>query len=475
MISLVSKIAKNLSYQITSKVIGTILGLLSVGIMTRYLGQTGYGYYTSAIAFLQFFSVLADFGLQMTTTQLISKPLNNEKEIFKNIFTIRLLSSIIFIGISILVGWLSPYPLIIKQGITIAGLGFAFIHLQTVFVSIFQHHMDMKAVAFGEISGRLALLGGVWLTAANNFSLHYMIWAVAFGAIVNVGVLWRCATKYIKVRLAFDFSIWKKIWKTTWPLAITIALTLVYFRADTIVMSYARPQNEVGLYGATYKVLEILIQLPYLFLGLMLPLLTKFFLINKKLFETIIQKSFDFLIILSIPIIVATLVLGEKIMVFVAGNDFLISGNILRVLIFAVGLIFVGALFGYILVACELQKKMIKFYIIDALISIPLYLYFIPKYSYWAAAILTIFTEAIITFSAYYLIRTQLKIKLKFKVFQKALLASLIMALPIVLFIQLHILWLIVIGILVYFWVLYKLKGFDKKTIIEAINYKRLN
>ena len=239
-------------------------------------------------------------------------------------------------------------------------------------------------------------------------------------------------------------------------------------------MSFTRPQSEVGLYGATYKVLEILVQFPYLFLGIILPLLTKFFTINKNLFNLIFKKSFDLLVALAVPMIIASVILGEKIMVFVAGDEFIISGVILKILIFAAGLIFIGALFGYAIVACGLQKKMIKFYLLDALISIPLYLIFIPIYSYWAASILTILTEAIITISAYWVLKKNTDITIEYKVFSKAILAGTVMGIVLLALIKLHLLWLVAIGLIVYLWSFYTLKGIDKKTITEIIDIKKL-
>ena len=57
-------------------------------------------------------------------------------------------------------------------------------------------------------------------------------------------------------------------------------------------------------------------------------------------------------------------------------------------------MIYFGALAGYTIVACGLQKKMISFYLFDAIFSLVAYLIFIPLYGYLAAAALTVATEA---------------------------------------------------------------------------------
>lgn len=470
--SLIAKIARNTFYQLLGKIGGTVIGLLTVGIMTRYLGQTGFGYYTTIITFLQFFSVMIDFGLQMTTTQMLAKHEDNQDKIFANIFTLRLLSAIIFLGAAAGLIWFMPYEPIIKVGAGIAAVSFLFVTLQSVLISVFQKNLAMAKVAWAEIWGRGALLIGVIIVASGNFGLLYIIAAVTLGSIVNCGILFINARKYLKIKLAWDKNILQQIWQRSWPLALTVALTLVYFRADTLILSLFRPQNEVGIYGATYKVLEILIQFPYLFLGLVLPLLTKFFLDSRELFAKTFQKSFDFLALITVPMIAATVVLGEKIMIFVAGPEFALSGAVLKVIIFAAGIIYLSALFGYTIVACEMQKKMIKFYLIDALISIPLYLIFIPRYSYWAAAIITILTELFILLSSYYLIRKNLSLKLNFRVFLKSVIASIVMAGLLANLPNIHLLNLVIIGLFVYGLVIYLLKGVEKDLLTTVLKIK---
>jgi O-antigen/teichoic acid export membrane protein len=58
-----TKIAYNTIAQIIGKALATILGLVAVVIMARYLGRQGFGAYTTIITFLSFFGILADLGL----------------------------------------------------------------------------------------------------------------------------------------------------------------------------------------------------------------------------------------------------------------------------------------------------------------------------------------------------------------------------------------------------------------------------
>ncbi len=83
--STTQKIAHNTIIQIVGKVISTALGLLALGMMTRYLGTEHFGWYITTISFLGFAGVLIDFGMVPVTAQMMSEPKHNKVELFKNL------------------------------------------------------------------------------------------------------------------------------------------------------------------------------------------------------------------------------------------------------------------------------------------------------------------------------------------------------------------------------------------------------
>ncbi|MEK7167506.1 MAG: polysaccharide biosynthesis C-terminal domain-containing protein, partial [Patescibacteria group bacterium] len=177
----------------------------------------------------------------------------------------------------------------------------------------------------------------------------------------------------------------------------------------------------------------------------------------------------NFLLIFTVPLAIATFILGEKIMVFLAGDEFIVAGQILRLLIIATIAIYFKALFGYTIAAANLQKKMIKFYLIDSIITLTLYFIFIPFYGFWAAAILTIFSEIFILIFAYYLIRKNLDLKPKFALLKPVLIATLVMAGAIAFSYQQNIIIIAVFGFLVYLSVLFLLLGASWKKVLPNL------
>lgn len=467
--SLTKKITFNTIIQFLAKIIGLVLGLITIGLMTRYLGREGFGQYSTIIAFLGFFGILADFGLGLTLTQMISHLESAEKEnkIFNNIFTLRLFSIIFFLILGCLIALFIPvYSFLIKLGIILTTLSFVFISLRDVIIPLFQKRLNMKKVALGEVIGKLFLLCFVVLAIFFKLNLLAILSAVVLGSLANFLFVFISCQKFIKFSFAFDFILWKEVLSRSWPMAFSIFFNLVYFRADTLILSLFKSQEIVGIYGAPYKILEILSMFPLIFIGLVLPVLTKDWL-QKNLtdFKRVLQASFDFLIALALPMVIGTLFLAKKIMVFVAGQEFEVSGDILKILTLATGIIFLAALFRHVIIAIVKQKSMFWVYLSGAVVGLAGYLIFIPRYSYWGAAWMTVVTETLVGLGAFIICWQTSKILPCLKFFWKSLIACIVMAGLLWFFREWGLGWLFLLAGASYLGMLWILRGISSLTL----------
>jgi len=148
------KIGRNALYQIVGKSVSTLLGLIAVALMTRYLGKEGFGNYTTIIAYLQFFGILVDLGLTIVTVQMIAERPAETNKIVSNIMTLRLVSAVIFLGLAPLIIWFFPYASLIKIGVAITTLSFFFITLNQILIGVFQKELRTDKVALAEVIGR---------------------------------------------------------------------------------------------------------------------------------------------------------------------------------------------------------------------------------------------------------------------------------------------------------------------------------
>lgn len=470
--SLAKKIAHNTLVQIAGKIMSTILGLFSLALITRYLGQTSFGEYTTITTFLTFFAVIADLGLTLITVQMISGEKSDENKILNNLFSLRLVSALFFIGLAPLTVIFFPYSAAVKIGVLITAVSFVFPALNQVLVGLFQKKLNMDRSAVAEVASRVVLIFGVILTQKIGAGLTGILITTIASSATSFFLHYIFALKYATVRFAFDLSLWKKIISRSWPLAITIVLNLIYLRADTLILSLFRGPEIVGLYGAAYKIIDVLTTLPFMFAGLILPILTAAWLEpNKNYFEKVLQKSFDFMAIAVIPLVIGAQFLGKPVMLFVAGRDFVLAGDILKILIFAVAAIFLGTMFSHAVIAIDKQKKMIGFYVFTSVSSLLAYLYLIPRYSYIGAAYVTIYSEVLIAIFSAYCIFKYSRFYPKLNIVMKSLFAGLGMGAFIRLFPAHYqttlggLFLIIILASLIYFLLIYLLGGVNSEDL----------
>jgi O-antigen/teichoic acid export membrane protein len=463
------KIAYNTVVQIVGKGLSTLLGVISLAIMTRYLGTAGFGEYSTVITFVSFFAMSADLGLTLISAQMISDPSENQNKILSNLFSLRLFSALILLGLAPIFVLFFPYSPIIKIGVLIATLSYVFPALNQILIALFQKTLKMEKAMMAEVIGKIFLVASIFAAIKLNAGLSGVLWASVISAGVNFILNWFFGKKSAKIKLTFDFYTWKRIIRKTWPLAVTIILNLIYQKSDIILLSLFKDIQDVGIYGASYRTIEVIGTIPYMFAGIMLPLFT-FNWINKNFdfFKKMAQKSFDFMIILAIPLTIGAQFTATEVISLIAGKEFSGGGLPLQLLIISISLLFVSCIFSHIIIAIEKQKKVIALYAVTTVTSLILYLILIPKFSYLGASIVTIYSNLLILFGSFYYVKKFTDFSPRLKTTYKALLASLGMAIFMYLvprsFYQngLMLLVIIALAILIYFILLYLFKGISK-------------
>ncbi len=424
--SVANKIFTNTLWQVIIRITSIIVGVFNIALITRILGQSNFGFYTTIFAFVQMFMVLSDLGLYLVLLREISatKDRIKENKIVNNIFTIRVLSSAFILLLIPIVIQFFPYQEEVKTGVVYFMAAFFFQSLISTLSAVFAKKLDMPKVVITDISSKIIYLS-ILVYYFNSISLNFVLLFNSITQGTAFILLYIFLRKYVVLGFAWDFKYWKKIFYYAWPLAITVVLNLVYFRADTLILSAFQSSSEVGLYGAPYRVLEVIATFPHMFLSLMLPLFTAAWL-NKNLdkLKKVCQYSFDFFSIITMGMIGLVWLVSKRAMIILAGEDFAMSGGILNILIVATAAIFFGTLFIYLVVALQAQKQMIKYFFITAVLAIVAYFIFIPIYSYWAAAIITLIVEILIVFFAYIVINKNVKIRLNYIVLKKSILAG---------------------------------------------------
>lgn len=401
--ALARKIAYNVAASTIAKICSTVLALVNIGFITRYLGIGGFGDYATVLAFLSFFSAILDLGLYSIATREISRQGANERDIMSNVFSLRLLSSLALFVIAPVLFIFLPYSEDIKRGILIIALSYTFSSSYMVFNGVFQKNLRMDKVTITELLGRIIQVLFIILAVKNDWGFAAIIFSVLLSSIFTFVAIVFLSRKYIKFSLKFDFDYWKKFLKMSMPVGISAFVTFLYFKMDTILLSILKGSEAVGIYNMAYKIIENITFFPGMIVGLILPLLSMYVFSDKNNFTRIVNETAKVFILIIVPLIIGTLFLAEDIIGIIGGEEFLISANVLRILIVALAFIFFGNLFNSILLSANLQNKLMHILSFCAVFNIGLNFIFIPRYSYNGAAMVSLVTEfLVVLLTAYY-------------------------------------------------------------------------
>jgi O-antigen/teichoic acid export membrane protein len=414
--SLASKVAVSTIYQTIGKVAAVGLGLIQVFLLTRFLGESGFGQYSTVNAFFAMVMIFAELGLHITNVTNMSAPDADKTKILSNAMTLRVFTSITAVLLGIIVGlFLLPFEQTVKTGILVSALAFTFLSTNQIFVGVFQKYFASHIIVLGEVLSKVIVIAGILILSKLGFGVVAILasFNIAFGIYLALTMV--TAYKYVPFALAFDFPYWKKLLVQSWPIAFSGILNLVYFRADTVILSLFKGSAAAGIYSVPYRVLEVTIAFPALFMGLLLPILSDAAArTDMERFKMVMQKGLEVLLHAAFLVVALGLIFAEPIVLLVAGENFRESIPIFRVLVFAVVILFMGTLFGHAIPALQLQKKMIWGFATAAVVGISSYLILIPKYSYYGAAAGTILTELIASGFAIFLVMRHTKQRIDF-------------------------------------------------------------
>ncbi len=476
------RVAYNTIVQIIGKILTTIISLFLVAALTRYLGVSGYGQYTTIFALTQFFAVFADFGFFWFLVREISKPDAPEAKIFNNVLTFRSFLAAAVFALSIFVGLIVPQYHAIRFGIAVIAAASFWLTLNSTYVGIFQNRLRMDKAALTEVLGRLVTFGAVLYFIRSGATLNLILWAYFFGNFFNFLASALLGQKYLQFRFAFDFGYWREIFRECLPIFIVSILGLIYFKVDTIMLSLLKTSTDVGIYGPPYKVIEILILYPAIFMGSAFPILTRYHHAQDERLEGSFQKAFDFLIISAVPVVIGIGFIARRIIAIVAGPAFTTAHTIapvwglaatsalaLQILVFAVGISFLSHLFGYMVIAIGKQTKLIWPNLFLVFFNIILNLILIPRISYIGAAIVTVLTEICVVLLYFRVMRAYIKLRIRWVILPKVLFSGIVLGLALYGLRFLSLWYLVPVGIVVYFASLYLVKGVSKEMVLSII------
>jgi O-antigen/teichoic acid export membrane protein len=398
------QILKNTAVQTVGKVIIVGLSFFTLTLTTRYLGPEQYGVLATVAVFLSFFAVSSDLGLSLFGLRELAQSKKDAGHILSSLFSLRLIMALVSMGAALLIALLLGYSSEAVRGVAIMAPTLIFNTVTSALSVYFQHKLHMRYVVIGEVISKAASLAGLLFIIQSKMGLDAFFWLNVVTAIVFCATVYWFARSHIRLRLVYDPAYWRTaIWLSI-PLGLTTILNSIYYRLDTILLSLLDLANSivpsisnfqaVGLYSVPYRLIEIIMIFPGLFIVSIFPVMAMQSELGDT-WRTRTQRAYNFLILLAVPLVLFVWLFAAQIIHVLAGNGYEVSADLLKILIVAVAISFLNALLGYLLVARHHEKAILKLAVFTISVNLILNLILIPRFSFYAATWTTILSEAL--------------------------------------------------------------------------------
>ena len=426
--SLAGVVARNTAAQAAGKAVVLAAGAASIAVTTRYLGAAGYGRFALALALLQSLGVLADAGLVTLVVRESSRAPARTAELVANALALRLALAPLVVGLATAASGLAGYGPDVRTAVLISAAPFAMGIVSSSLAAVFQVRLQMGRAALADAGGRVAGLGALLAVVAADLGFAAVVAATAVGAAVTLAATAAFVRRIVPLRIAADRTIWRELARAALPLGLTLAVTELYFRADTFILSLARPAEEVGHYTLAYRLYELLAMFPAIVMTSVFPLLSRQLADDRAAAQRTLGATAGAFWTLGAPLAAGGLLVAPELARTAGGDDFAAAADPLRLLLCAAALAYVSGLLGYTLVAGGQQRSALRLALVALAANVALNLALTPAYGATAAAAVALASEVLLLAGGWALLRRRLGLRLGGPAPWRALAAAAVMA-----------------------------------------------
>lgn len=385
-----------------------IFPIITLPYLVRVLGPEKYGLINFATAFAGYFTILTDYGFNLSATQEVSVNRNNKEkisEIFSSVITIKtllfFLSGLIFYIVTF------SFPLFHSHIdlFTVTFLGV----LGTVLFPLwlYQGIEQMKYILIINVLIRsiTVIMIFVIVKTENDFLILAILYTVTHLIVGALGLMF--AIKKFDLSFVFPSKIQlREQLKQGWNLFLSTIWINLYTTSNVFILGLFAPNNIVGYYAAADKIriafqgmLSSMSQSVFPYVSKMLSeSYERFIGFNRKL----LRIAFTAGLIISIVLFL----FAEPIVDIVLGNNYEQSITVLRIIAWLPLVIFLSNVSGIqTMLPLNKHKSFSTILLFAALINLTLAFILVPNYFEIGTAVAVLITEIFVTFSFFIFLR----------------------------------------------------------------------
>lgn len=335
---------------------GILLGAATSVLLLRHLGVEDFGRYGVVVALVGIVSAVTDAGLTAVgSRELAILPEAERPSLLRTLVGLRIALTAGGVLVATAFAALAGYEGVVVAGTALAGAGVLLLNTQSTAMMPLSVGLRLGSITLVEtLRHALTLAGVAVLVAAGASLLPFFAVQIAVGAAVLALTPLLVGRAALLPRL--DGAAARRLLRESLPLAAAIAMNVVYLRLLMILVSVQTDERETGLFATAFRVFEILLGVPTLVLAVALPLLAVAGAEDRERLRYALQRLTETAVAAALLLVLVTVVLAERAIVLLGGEEYRDAAPLLRLLAFALLGIFVSQVLTLGLVSLRRQR-----------------------------------------------------------------------------------------------------------------------
>ncbi len=394
---MLTKIFSNTLAQLLAKFVGAGLTFVTTALIIRLSGTEIFGDLTKSLVLVAIGFTMIDFGLNAVTVRSLGHGRDLTTGFLELLLTRLLLSVFVVLALNLLVYYLpGGYTGSVKAVFWLGSLAIIFQGVYASCNAIFQFQENYWRSAASTIFGTLMGTGLTYYYIITTPTLANFLLATSVGYLLMAAV-----SLYLVGLPLFSISYSqlrpRPLLRAALPLGMILLASVAASKLDTIILGIYRTSSEVGEYGFSYRIFDVILVFPAFIMNAVYPRLVKQTPARSALLIRQISR-----LMLVFGIAGAILLYLSAPLIYLIRPGLSLSITSLRLLSLSLPLFFLTAPLMWQQISLHQEKLLLRIYLAGALINALLNLFFIPNYGAPAAASITIATELFIFLSLLY-------------------------------------------------------------------------
>jgi len=403
------RIAKNTAALLFLRVVTPLLSVAVVLAVARLLGTEGLGRYTLVFTFLYFFNSVAPLGLYALITREGARDRAGLERLLANAVTLGTVSSLGLALSMATLGAVLHYDAATRWALELLSLALLPCTLGNYFEGAFAALERMEYIAIAALSENLLKVGAGVGVLLLGYGLDAVLLVAVAGRIlaclVSAVLL---AREGVRVRWAVDADVLRVLCRAAPTFLLVSIFATLYWRIDVFMLSQLRGVEDVGQYGAAWRLLELGIVVPQSFCQALYPQMAQAVRRGPDDLAWLGSAAARYLLALSLPAAVCATVVAGPMLAFLYGEPFRAAGQTLSVLMWTVVPYGWVRYHAYVLVAADHQRIDLALNAVMTVVNVLLNLWLIPAYGPLGAALATFISVCVYGLLQYAYLQRQL-------------------------------------------------------------------